>query len=173
MISDEIERLVQLRNSGSLSEDEFLQAKQRVLNGQTAERPAFFQQTSGMTDVSGRICGVEPKIWLTLMHASQLLTWTAVGVVAPFVMWLLSRDQSREANRHGLMILNWMLSSLVYFVVAGLACFTIVGFVIGAPMFAVLVVVNIVFPIIGALQASSGQLWRYPFTINFFDPDAI
>ena len=55
------------------------------------------------------------------MHASQLLTWTGVGIVAPIVMWLLSKDESRDANRHGLVIVNWMLSSLVYLVISGLA----------------------------------------------------
>ena len=168
MISEEIERLIGLRNSGALSEEEFQRAKSRVLEVGTAQPQsdgrAFFHGTV-RTDL---IFGLEPRIWCTLMHAAQLLTWTGVGIVAPFVMWLISKDTSREANRHGLVILNWMLSSLVYGVISGLACFL----VIGIPMLVVLVGLNIVFPIMGALQASGGKLWKYPLTINFFDPES-
>jgi uncharacterized Tic20 family protein len=168
MISEEIERLIGLRNSGALSEEEFQRAKSRVLEVGTAQPQSdgrtFFHGTA-RTDL---IFGLEPRIWCTLMHAAQLLTWTGVGIVAPFVMWLISKDTSREANRHGLVILNWMLSSLVYGVISGLACFL----VIGIPMLVVLVGLNIVFPIMGALQASGGKLWKYPLTINFFDPES-
>jgi len=168
MISDEIERLAMLRNSGALTEAEFQQAKLKLLSGSSPEPQAFVQQPNG-TASSDQICGLPPKIWLSLMHVSQLLTWTAVGVVAPIIMWILSKDQSREANRHGLVILNWMLSSLVYAIISGLACFILIGI----PMLAVLFALNIIFPIVGALKASNGTFWRYPFTINFFDPDAV
>jgi hypothetical protein len=102
------------------------------------------------------------------MHASQLLTWTGVGIVAPLVMWIVGKNESKEANRHGLVILNWMLSSIVYAVVSVVLSF----FVIGIPMLFVLGALHVIFPIIGTLQASSGKLWRYPFSINFFDPDS-
>jgi uncharacterized protein len=166
MISDEIERLIQLRNSGALSEDEFQQAKLRVLSGQP--QPVFSQPAGGTAAPSGLICGLDPRLWCTLMHASQLLTWTGVGIVAPLVMWIIGKNESKEANRHGLVILNWMLSSIVYAVVSVVLSF----FVIGIPMLFVLGALHVIFPIIGTLQASSGKLWRYPFSINFFDPDS-
>lgn len=161
MIADEIERLIQLRNSGALSEEEFQWAKHRCLTGEGPPAAQAHAETL--------IYGIEPRIWCTLMHVSQLLTWTGVGVIAPFVMWIISKDQSREANRHGLVILNWMLSSLIYFVISGLALFLLIG----VPMLATMVILNIVFPIVGALRASEGTVWRYPLTINFFDPDAV
>jgi uncharacterized Tic20 family protein len=166
MISDEIERLIQLRNSGALSEDEFQQAKSRVLGGQP--QPVFTQSTGSAAAPSGLICGLDTRLWCTLMHASQLLTWTGVGIVAPLVMWIIGKNESKEANRHGLVILNWMLSSIVYAVVSVVLSF----FVIGIPMLFVLGALHVIFPIIGTLQASSGKLWRYPFSINFFDPDS-
>ncbi len=168
MISEEIERLMRLRDSGALTEEEFLQAKTRILEPGTTNPQAFGHGSFQGTAATDLIFGLEPRIWCTLMHAAQLLTWTGVGIVAPFVMWLISKDTSREANRHGLVILNWMLSSLVYGVISGLACFI----VIGIPMLVVLVGLNIVFLIMGALQASGGKLWKYPLTINFFDPES-
>lgn len=172
MISEEIERLIRLRNSGALSEDEFLQAKQSVINGGSMPPQSFASVTSSSEQPNANtvlVCGVDQNVWCALMHASQLLTWTGVGIVAPVVMWLLSKDESREANRHGLVIVNWMLSSLVYLVISGLACMI----VIGIPMLFVLAGLNILFPVIGAIQASRGTLWRYPLTIHFFNPEPV
>ena len=168
MISDELERLQQLRNTGALTETEFAQAKQQVLNGGafSGQPVADAFATGGL---SGKVCGMEPKIWNTLMHLSQLLTWTVLGIAVPIVMWLVSKDESRDANRHGLAILNWLLSSLIYAVISGILCLVFIGF----PMLAVLFALNIIFPIYGAIQANSGKFWKYPLTIRFFNPDAV
>ena len=166
MISDEIERLIQLRNSGALSEEEFQQAKLHVLSGQP--QPVYSQPANNPAAPSGLICGLDPRLWCTLMHASQLLTWTGVGIVAPLVMWIVGKDESKEANRHGLVILNWMLSSLVYLVVSFFLSFLGIGIL----MLIVLGALHVIVPIIGTLQASSGKLWKYPLSINFFDPDS-
>ena len=177
MISDELERLQQLRNTGALTETEFEQAKQQVLHGGAFSGQPFSGQpvadafaTGGL---SGKVCGMEPKIWNTLMHLSQLLTWTVLGIVAPIIMWVVSKDESRDANRHGLMILNWLLSSVVYGLIGVGLCLTVIFAVIGVPMLVALAALNIIFPIIGAIQASSGKLWEYPLTIRFFNPDAM
>ncbi len=175
MLSDELERLQQMRNSGALSEAEFQQAKQQVLNGgvfsgqSISGPPVATADAYASAELSGKVCGMEPKTWNTLMHLSQLLTWTVLGIAAPIIMWVVSKDESRDANRHGLMILNWLLSSLIYALISGVLCL----FVIGIPMLFALFALNIIFPIIGAIQANNGKLWTYPLTINFFNPDAV
>jgi uncharacterized Tic20 family protein len=162
MLSSELERLNQLRQAGALSEVEFQQAKQRVLQsaGTDGHLPGPEPANPEL------ICGLKPNIWLALMHASQLLTYTVLGIVVPVVMWIVSRDESKAANQHGLTILNWMLSALVYAVISGLLCVI----AIGIPMLIVLAVLNVVFPIIGAIQAANGRQWKYPLTINFLSP---
>ncbi len=167
MISAEIERLRQLRDSGALSEQEFQQAKQQVLNrgAQTAftnSPPPLPNAFSGAAE--GTVCGLRPNVYSALMHASQLLTWTVLGTVAPLIMWIVAKDESVEVKRQGRIIINWMLSSLIYAVISGLACLI----VIGIPMLIVLGALWIVFPIIGALQAAEGKYWKYPLSIEFF-----
>jgi uncharacterized Tic20 family protein len=169
MLSDELERLQQLRNSGALTEQEFQQAKQQVLTGGTSAADPFAGTAAVSAPASDKVCGMDAKVWITLMHLSQLLTWTVLGIAVPIVMWLLSKDESRDANRHGLVILNWLLSSLIYAVISGILIFVFIGF----PMLAVLFALNIIFPIYGAIQANSGRLWKYPLTIHFFNPDAV
>ena len=104
-----------------------------------------------------------------LMHLSQLLTISGIGVAAPIIMWAISKDDSREANRHGLVIVNWYLSALIYGVVSGALCFILIGI----PMVFVLAALTVIFPIIGAMKSNEGTLWKYPLSIQFFDPDAV
>lgn len=161
MIADEIERLMKLHDSGALTEDEFQRAKARVLNG-----------IPDATVKAGQIHGLSQRTWLLLMHVSQLLTFSFIGVVAPIVMWAVSKDESADADRHGKMILNWIISSFLYAIISALLTFAIVGI----PMLIVLAILHIVFPVVGAIKANSGILWHYPLSINFFvidEPDSI
>lgn len=105
-----------------------------------------------------------------LMHLSQLLIFAGgIGIAAPVVMWAVSKDDSRAANRHGLVILNWYISALIYGLVAGALCFIVIGIFI-VPVLAAL---TVIFPIIGAMKCNEGTLWKYPLSIQFFDPDAV
>ncbi len=171
MISAELERLRQLRDSGALTEAEFQQAKQRVLNG-TPQPGAFASSPPPLPQagVAGEVtvCGLKPHVYSALMHASQLLTWTVLGTVAPIVMWVVGKDESVEVKRQGRIIINWMLSSLIYAIISAIALFV----VIGLPMLIVLGALWVVFPIIGAIQAAEGKYWRYPLSIEFFPVDA-
>ena len=149
-ISDEIERLAQLRDQGRLSEEE-----SQVLGGASAH---------DHTNSGNQIFGLSPKSWCMLMHFSQLLNCApGAGVIAPVCMWVLSKDQSVEADRHGAVITNWVITSLIYSVVFGILMFVIVGI----PLMFALVIALVVFPIIGGIKASNGELWHYPMSIEF------
>jgi uncharacterized Tic20 family protein len=98
------------------------------------------------------------------MHGLQLISWTGLGVVAPIVMWVLGRDDSRDVDRHGRIIVNWMISSLIYLGVS----FVLLLVLIGWPMLLVLGALWIIFPVIGTLKALDGKAWKYPLSIEFF-----
>ena len=169
MLSDELERLQKLRDVGTLSEEEFQMAKQRLLQSPEAESQGFAPYAAPVSQ-AGRIHGLEEKTWCMLLHLSQLLIFAGgIGGAAPIVMWAISKDDSRAANRHGMVILNWYISALIYGVVSGLLCFI----VIGIPMVMALAALTVIFPIIGAMKANEGTLWSYPLSIKFFDPDTV
>ena len=93
---------------------------------------------------------------------------SGAGWVLPVVMWAVNKDQDASGmiNLHGRNIFNFMLSMLVYGVVAGiltLASFGILGFV----LIPALVIYGIVVIIKGALAANEGQLWPIPLCIRF------
>ncbi|MEO1527920.1 MAG: DUF4870 domain-containing protein [Planctomycetota bacterium] len=161
-LSDELARLQQLRDSGSLSETEFEAAKQRVIHEHSA---GSGHPVGGAAVVPGQIHGISENMYCTLMHLSQLLTYSVLGIIAPILMWVISKDQSEMARRHGAAMMNWFLSSLIYYVVGGI----LTVFLIGIPILIVVGILSIVFPIIAAIKAIDGKHWSYPLSIQFFD----
>ncbi|KUJ82650.1 DUF4870 domain-containing protein [Microbulbifer flavimaris] len=112
---------------------------------------------------------MEKDTYLMLMHISQLagVFIPGAGFIIPVVLWALHRDQSVEVDRHGKVILNWMISALIYSMICVVLMFVLIGFL---GLF-VLLLVNIIFVIVGTVNASEGKLWRYPLSIQFFRID--
>ncbi len=106
------------------------------------------------------------RTWTAFCHASALLgvfLHFPGHVLAPLLVWLMKRDESPEIDAHGKEALNFQISMLIYNAVAAVFCLVLIGFVI-LPF---LWVLNAVFVIIAAVQASDGKLYRYPMTIRF------
>ncbi len=97
------------------------------------------------------------------MHLSPLLTIVGLfplSLLAPLVIWLVRRQQSVFDDDHGREIINFVLSFLLWHLVAGI---TVVGLI----FLPVLWVVAIVSCIRGAIAAGNGEYFRYPMTIRF------
>lgn len=99
------------------------------------------------------------------VHLSQLagLVVPVAGLVVPIVLWQTQKDKMPELDPHGKMVVNWMLSALIYAVVSIPLMLVLVGFL---TLIAV-ALMSIVFPIIGGIKANNGELWEYPLTIKF------
>jgi uncharacterized Tic20 family protein len=99
------------------------------------------------------------------LHLSQLagLVIPFGGIILPIVLWQTQKDKMPALDAHGKMVVNFMLSVLIYAVVSVILMFVLVGFL---TLLAV-GVIHIVFPIIGAVKANNGELWEYPLTIKF------
>ncbi|MCC9599478.1 DUF4870 domain-containing protein [Stieleria sp. JC731] len=162
-ITDELDRLQQLRDQGSLTEAEFDEAKRKVLGGQTHNPYGSGSLHQG----DGLVLGIDEKTFCTLMHLSQLLVLSMLGVVVPIGMWILGKEESDLVRRHGNRMMNWLISELIYGLVIGILCMFLVGFLL-IPVIAVL---GILFPIIAAIKCNNDTLWSYPLAIRFFDED--
>ncbi|MBK7707334.1 MAG: DUF4870 domain-containing protein [Acidobacteria bacterium] len=99
------------------------------------------------------------------LHLSQLanIVLPPAGLVLPIVLWQVKKDEMPGLDRHGKMVVNWMISSLIYFFVSGILVFVIVGFFLRLA----LALLSVIFPIVGAVKANNGELWEYPLTIKF------
>ena len=106
------------------------------------------------------------RTWTALCHASALLgvlVHFPGHLLGPLIVWLVKRDESPEIDAHGKEALNFQISMLIYNLVAAIFCLVLVGFL----FLAILWVLNAVFVIIAAIQASDGKFYRYPMTIRF------
>ncbi len=99
------------------------------------------------------------------LHLSQLANFILppAGIVAPIIIWQIKKDEMPALDAHGKMIVNWMISSLIYGFVSAILVF----FLVGIFLLIALGIVGIVFPIIGAIKANNGEFWEYPLTIKF------
>ena len=106
------------------------------------------------------------RTWCAFIHASALLgaIFHFPGhLLGPLILWLIKRDDAPELDAHGKEAVNFQISMLIYNVVAAIFCLVLVGFA----FLVVLWILNTVFAIIAAIQASDGKFYRYPMTIRF------
>lgn len=99
------------------------------------------------------------------LHLSQLAGFVIPFgcIILPLVLWQTQKEKMPVLDAHGKMVVNFMISVLIYLIVSGILMFVLVGIL---TMLAV-IVIHIVFPIIGAVKANNGEIWEYPLTIKF------
>ena len=106
------------------------------------------------------------RTWSAFIHASALLgvfLHFPGHLLPPLIVWLIKRDDSPELDAHGKEAVNFQISMLIYNAIAAVFCLILVGFV----FLFLLWVLNTIFVIIAAIQASDGKFYRYPMTIRF------
>ena len=108
----------------------------------------------------------ETNTWAMILHLSLLagLIVPFAGLIAPIVIFLVKKDTMPGIVPHAHVVFNWMISALIYAVVSAILVFIVIG-LLGLLAVAIL---SIVFPIIGGIKASDGEVWPYPLSIQFF-----
>jgi len=95
----------------------------------------------------------------TIAHVLGIVT----GFIGPLIIWLLKKDQSPFVEDQGKEALNFQLTLLIGWIIAGASTAICIGFVL---MPAVLVCA-IIFGIMGAMATNKGEAYRYPLNIRF------
>ena len=111
----------------------------------------------------------EDRNWCMFIHLSQFCVYIIplAGLIAPLILWLLKKDRSALIDLHGRIVMNWIITEFILFIV-----FTILILVIvGIPLLLGLLVVSFVFPILGAVKVQNGETWIYPFSFKFLKLD--
>lgn len=123
------------------------------------------------TDPSPR----QDRTWEVACHVSALAGLLAPGIgniVGPLVVWLLKKAENPAVDRHGRESLNFQISMSIYAFVGGFLCALLglltcgVGFFIIYAVGIAFYIANIVMPILGALRASEGGFYEYPFNLR-------
>jgi uncharacterized protein len=153
MLPEELEKLQKLHAEGALTDAEFEAAKGQLI------------KTDRTVSKSQDLLGLDLNNYRALMHGSQFASFILpfAGFVAPIVLWLLAKDHYPEVDVEGKQILNWLISEMIYITVSFILCFV----VIGIPLLIAIVLVGLIFPLIGTIEATQGKSYKYPMTIEF------
>ncbi len=118
---------------------------------------------TGQTTQAGP--GSDERLWAMLCH---LLAFAGYffpfgHIIGPLVIWLIKREQYPLVDDQGRESLNFQISITIYFFVA----FILIYIVIGIPIVIGLFIADVVLVILATLKANEGQAYRYPITIRF------
>ena len=104
--------------------------------------------------------------WSMLCHLSAFagFIFPFGGIIGPLICWLTRKDESEWVNINGMNSLNFQISMLLYITLAIPLCFILVGF----PIVVALVMFRVICIIIASVKAPSGEIFRYPLSIPFF-----
>lgn len=107
----------------------------------------------------------EDKQYAMFIHLSQLagMIIPFLGWVLPLILWQTKKDTSPFIDENGKIVMNWIISSLIY----GIICFILFFLLVGFFLLIVMGICSLVFIIVGAIKANDGELWTYPLSIRF------
>jgi len=174
---DDLERLDALLKKGIITEEEFKKEKEKILSPSSSP-------------LTNKLFGLSEDKYCFLIHISILLgfIYPLLGILAPLTLWLLNKEHYESVDKHGKMVINWLLSVVVHVLLVSLFVVLLTSFdfnIFNAASYPsnqsidtafisstllvvpVLMLVSSVLVVFGAVNASMGKLWRYPLTIKF------
>ena len=106
----------------------------------------------------------QERTWCSLAHLSSLAGYfTGIGFwLGPLIVMLVYQDRSAAVAREARESLNFQISLLIYYAIAGLLCFVLIGI----PLLAVLALAQLVLPIYAGIRTSEGVAFEYPLTLR-------
>ena len=104
----------------------------------------------------------ETNQWAMFIHFSMLAGWIVPigGLIVPILLWQIKKDELPGIVPHAHIVLNWIVTSLVY----AMICFILTFVLIGVLGFFALGIATIIFAVIGGIKANNGEVWEYPGT---------
>jgi uncharacterized Tic20 family protein len=82
--------------------------------------------------------------------------------LAPLIIWLIKKDESKYIEQEAREALNFQITVVIGYAIASVLVFLLIGFL----LFPLIWCINVLFCILGAVAASKGQSYRYPFSIR-------
>ena len=118
----------------------------------------------------------EERTWASIAHLSALVNLVGVpSFLGPLVVWLIKKNESDFVAEEAKASLNFALSIWIYgaiLLVLGVLGFLgsiDTGFTLALLLilaWSIIILLNMVFSVIGAVKASRGEPYEYPFNIR-------
>ncbi len=84
------------------------------------------------------------------------------GFLAPLIIYLIKKDESKYVGEQAKESLNFQLTMMIAYII----CFFLMFILIGIFLMVILHVFRLVVCIIATIKANEGKMYRYPFTIR-------
>ena len=115
----------------------------------------------------------DARMWAMWCHlgglAGLLPIVPALGsIIAPLIIWQIKKEEHPFVDEQGKEAVNFQISMILYALAGSLACLiTCIGIVLIPVVIAVVGVTDLIFLLIAAVKANSGEHYRYPLSIRF------
>jgi len=100
----------------------------------------------------------DARTWAALAHLSGLITL----FIGPLIIWAIYKDRYPFVNDQAKEAMNFQISMMIYYIASSILAILLIG-VIG---WIVLPILDFIFVIVAAVNASNGTTYRYPITIR-------
>ena len=115
------------------------------------------------------------KNYSAITHLSGFAGWVFPfgNIIAPLVLWTAKKNESSYIDVHGKSAVNFQLSLIVYgfllaILIIPITIFTLgLGFIALALVIIPIIILKFILIISASIKASNGELYEYPFTIEF------
>ena len=107
--------------------------------------------------------------WAMMCHLSSFAGILGAPIpfgnfIVPFIVWMVKKDEHPFIDEHGREVLNFQINMVLYYIIAGILCLLLIGFL----LLPVLWIVNIYCTIKGGIKARDGYIYEYPALLRLF-----
>lgn len=124
--------------------------------------PTEAPPTAGLGLGQGKLAENDERTMGLLSHILGAVT----SVVGPLIIWLIKKDESPFVNDQGKEALNFQITVLIGYVTATIISMIPVIGCVGALLYPAIGVTNLIFGILGGIEANKGVVYRYPFALR-------
>ena len=110
----------------------------------------------------GKLQEADEKVMGMLSHILGAVT----SFLGPLIIWLIKKDESPFVNDQGKEALNFQITVMIGFVVAGILGMVPVLGCLSIILIPAVGVTSLIFGILGGLEANKGVVYRYPFALR-------
>ena len=123
------------------------------------------QNQSGVAPRPAVMDQKQERTWAMFCHLGALAGYIIPfgNIIAPLIIWLVEKEESKLVDRQGKESLNFQISIVIYCAVA----VPLILLLIGIPLLLALGIFDLVMVIIAAVKTNSGEDFRYPLCIRF------
>lgn len=109
----------------------------------------------------------EERNWAALTHVAAFAGFFIPfgNIVGPLLIWIMKKDASAYIDFHGKESLNFQISITIYFLIAAVLIFLLIGL----PMLLLIFLASYGFPIVAAIKAAEGEYYYYPLNLRLIN----